>query len=161
MNAALVRSFRKGLRALERQVELALSEQSQCCGVTPAQCHLLLEVEEGGESSVGELAASLELDGSTLSRTVDGLVRSGLLERREDPDNRRRQLVRLSSAGKAKADSINLSCDEYYRRLLAGLPAAEVAALGAALPKFAEAMRSLRLGSPAESCGGAAAGGIR
>jgi len=45
-----IRSFRKGLRALERQVELALVAQTECCGVTPAQCHLLLAVEEAGDA---------------------------------------------------------------------------------------------------------------
>ncbi len=149
-----IRSFRKGLRALERQVELALIAQTECCGVTPAQCHLLLAVEEAGEASVGDLAVVLELDASTLSRTVDGLVRAGILDRREDPDNRRRQLVSLSASGREKADSINDLCDRYYERLLASLPAGEKDMLMAALPLFATTMRAWRFAEGSGASGG-------
>jgi Transcriptional regulators len=141
---AAIRSFRKGLRELEREVELALSDQTECCGVTPAQCHLLLAVEEAGRTSVGELAAGLELDSSTLSRAVDGLVKAQMLEREEDPENRRRQLVSLSEKGEAKAKSINAICDRYYEGLLSSLPAKDSKAIEAALPVFVEALRGWR-----------------
>lgn len=146
-----VRDFRRTLRALERQVERALAAQSQCCGVTPAQCHLLLEVEDRGESSVGELAASLELDASTLSRTVDAMVKSGLLTRREDEGNRRRQLVDLSTAGRVKAFTINGICDRYYEDLLGALPPEDASTLAASLPLLLKAMRSAGV-PPCSSC---------
>jgi DNA-binding MarR family transcriptional regulator len=154
MSEPTIRKFRRGLRELERHVELALLAQTECCGVTPAQCHLLLEAEEAREASVGELAASLELDASTLSRTVDGLVKAGLLSRKEDPDNRRRQLVCLSPAGRAKVDSINALCDRYYEGLLGTLPAREAASLMKAIPLFVKALRNWRLAGTC--CPGAA-----
>lgn len=139
-----VRSFRKGLRELEREVALALSDQTECCGVTPAQCHLILAVEEAGETSAAELAAGLELDASTLSRAVDGLVKADFLVRAEDPENRRRQIVSLSAAGRAKAKSINALCDRYYEGLLGSLPAKESKAIVSALPLFVRALREWR-----------------
>jgi DNA-binding MarR family transcriptional regulator len=154
-----IRDFRKGLRTLERQVELALVTQTECCGVTPAQCHLLLAAEEAGEASVGDLAAVLELDPSTLSRTVDGLVRAGVLERREDPENRRRQLVQLTASGREKADSINDLCDRFYDGLLATLPAGEKDMLVAALPLFARTMRAWRFSGGSDGADGS--GGCR
>lgn len=147
-----VRAFRKGMRNLERQVELALQSQTACCGVTPAQCHLLLAVEEAGEPSVGEMAAVLELDASTLSRTVDGLVKAGLLSRKEDPANRRRQLVGLTAAGREKADTINALCDGFYEGLLASLPDGEAEKIASALPVLAETMRAWRRSRPASGC---------
>ncbi len=139
-----IRAFRKGIRALEREVELALLSQTECCGVTPAQCHLLLAVEDAGEPSVGELAAELELDSSTLSRTVNGLVKANLLARREDPANRRRQLVSLTEAGIKRANAINASCDGYYEGILSSLPETESRAVANALPVFVTAMREWR-----------------
>jgi DNA-binding MarR family transcriptional regulator len=144
MEKLSIKAFRKGLRELEREVDLALSSQTACCGVTIAQCHLLLAVEEAGEPSVSEIAALLELDASTLSRTVDALVRTGFLSRREDPANRRRQLVSLSPEGKAKVDSINGLCDRYYGGLLGALPEDKVETIAQALPVFAKAMRDWR-----------------
>ena len=147
-----IRAFRRALRALERQIELSLASETECCGVTPAQCHLLLVIEEKGEPSVGELAAALELDQSTLSRTIDGLVRTGMLSRREDPANRRRQLVSLTDPGSAKADEINALCDESYSGLLASFPEAEAAAVVRSLPLFAEALRAWRRSRSGKGC---------
>jgi DNA-binding MarR family transcriptional regulator len=140
-----IRAFRGQLRQLERQIELNLANQTDCCGVTVAQCHVLLEVEASGEAAIGTLADSLELDASTLSRTVDGLVRAGLIERREDPENRRRQLVRLTPAGREKADFINGSCDSFYRDLLRRLPEGQANAVLSALPLLVEAFRTERI----------------
>lgn len=159
--AVSIRAFRKGLRALEREVELALSDQTECCGVTPAQCHLILAVEEAGETSVGEAAAVLELDASTLSRAVDALVKSGLMLRREDPENRRRQLVSLSEEGRIKAESINELCDRYYEGLLGALPKADAKAIAETLPLFVDAMREWRLASAPNGCCGGPQGGSR
>jgi DNA-binding MarR family transcriptional regulator len=156
-----IRSFRKGLRELEREVGLALSDQTECCGVTPAQCHLLLAVEDSGKTSVAELSAELELDSSTLSRAVDGLVKAGMLLREEDPENRRRQIVSLSAAGKAKAKSINSICDRYYEGLLGTLPAKDSKAVVAALPLFVKAMREWRLSQGSGGCCGPAKGESR
>jgi DNA-binding MarR family transcriptional regulator len=37
-----------------------------------------------------------------VSRSVDGLVRSGLVERTQDPNNRRRLALRLTSQGRER-----------------------------------------------------------
>lgn len=137
-----IRRFRRELRALERRVELALAEQSSCCGVTPAQCHALLALQDAGQASLGELAAALELDASTLSRTVDGLVKEKLALRREDPANRRRAIVSLSPAGEAAAARIDEACDRYYRNLLSSLSPEDAHGVARAVPILAEALRS-------------------
>jgi DNA-binding MarR family transcriptional regulator len=140
-----IRDFRRSLRALEREVELSLASQTECCGVTSAQCHLLLELEARGGSSVGELAEALELDPSTMSRTADSLVRSGLVSRAFDPSNRRRQLLGLSRLGKEKADYINGVCDEYYGTVLGGAPGDRRRELADAVAYLAAAIRARRL----------------
>ena len=137
-----IRTFRRELRALERRVERALAEHSSCCGVTPAQCHAILALEEAGPSSLAEVAAALELDSSTISRTVDGLVKVGLADRREDPTNRRRAILSLSSAGRAAAARINEACDRYYRSLLSSLSEADARGVLRAVPILAEALRA-------------------
>ena len=115
-----IRVFRRFLRSMEREVELSLATQTECCGVTSAQCHLLLEIEYRGVASVGELAEALEVDPSTLSRAAESLVKSGLISRSEDPGNRRKVKLQLSDAGRAKVDEINAMCDEYYGQILDG-----------------------------------------
>jgi DNA-binding MarR family transcriptional regulator len=113
-----VREFRASLRALVRALDKSLAGKTAVSAVTTAQCHLLLEIAERGEGSVGEFADSLGLDQSTLSRTADSLVKLGLAEREPDPENRRRQILSLSKEGKKRAESINRLCDSAYGKVL-------------------------------------------
>jgi len=77
-----------------------LEGETSCCGVTLGQCHALLELSFS-DSSLTSLAAALDLDPSTLSRTVDGLVKTGWVERTPDATDRRAKLVAITEAGEA------------------------------------------------------------
>ena len=146
-----IRDFRRNLRALEREVQLSMASDTGCCGVSLAQCHLLLEVEDRGRTSITALADILELHKSTLSRTVDGMCRSGLLHRETDPSHRRQQIISLTPAGKAKAETVNSLCDGSYARLFDFIPAASRRAVVTSVALVAEAMRHMRK-SPATPC---------
>jgi DNA-binding MarR family transcriptional regulator len=116
-----IRQFRKILRQLERLID---SQQKFCCnGATLAQCHVLLEVETLGLATTGQLADFLNLDKSTLSRTIDGLVNLGLLERLSNPQDRRTIPLSLTKQGKAICESINSASDTYYTKVLEKIPA--------------------------------------
>jgi DNA-binding MarR family transcriptional regulator len=116
--------FRRHVRALEREVVRELEAETQCCGVTVAQCHLLLELSDSTLSLTG-LASFLDLDASTVSRTVDSLVRAGLVERAPDLADRRSVRLALTAAGRQKVSLINSACNRYYAELLGELSAAE------------------------------------
>jgi DNA-binding MarR family transcriptional regulator len=58
------------------------------------------------EVSVKELSERLGLSLPATSRTVDGLLRRGLLSRHEDTEDRRVKRVRLTDAGSAMVDQI-------------------------------------------------------
>lgn len=139
-----IRRFRSALRALEREIELSLASQSECCGVTSARCHLLLEIEDRKSASVGELAEALELDPSTLSRAADTLVRAGLVSRRDDPANRRRQILELLPAGREKVACIHVSCDAYYEEVLAGQDVAVRRSMADTIETLAGALKARR-----------------
>jgi DNA-binding MarR family transcriptional regulator len=146
-----IRDFRKNLRALEREVQLSMASDTGCCGVSLAQCHLLLEVEDRGRTRITALADILELDKSTLSRTVDGMCRAGLLNREIDPSNRRQQIISLTVAGKEKAETVNSLCDGSYARLFDFIPAASRRSVVKSVALVAEAMRHMRK-SPGTPC---------
>ena len=131
---------------LEREIELSIAAETECCGVTVAQCRLLLELGLRGPSSACDLAESLALDQSTLSRTADGLVMAGLATRSEDPGNRRRQILDLSPRGREKADLIDRSCDERYESALAAEGLGDGTAAAKTVASLARALRGLRTG---------------
>lgn len=148
-----VRPFRKAMRRLEREIEKALAVQTDCCGVSSAQCHLLLEIAEAGAGSIGDFAERLELDISTLSRGVDSLVKAGFASRTVDSSNRRKQIVDLSMEGRAKAKAINETCDAYYMQLLGALPMELRTATVKAVPLLASAMKQARREARESTCG--------
>jgi DNA-binding MarR family transcriptional regulator len=122
MDTQIVRQFRNNLRHLEQLIVAQLREDTCCHGVTVAQCHCLLAVEQLGRPSQNELAEQLCLDKSTLSRTVEGLVQIGLLERATDERDRRVHRIHLTEQGDKTCATINASNDDLYGRVLDRLP---------------------------------------
>jgi DNA-binding MarR family transcriptional regulator len=149
-----IREFRTHLRVLEREVGLTMAMETDCCGVTAAQCHILMETEQRGCTSVTELASLLELDKSTLSRAVDAMCRMGLLDRQVDSCCRRQQVIRLTDKGREKADTINALCDASYTRLFDFIPEQKRLTVLEAAGLLAEAMRQKRKNPDAPCCVG-------
>ncbi|NIM58422.1 MAG: MarR family transcriptional regulator [Candidatus Aminicenantes bacterium] len=120
MKKQKIRRFRKTLRKFERLINVQL--KICCAEVTLAQCHVLLEVEDKGQTTTGEIAKHLNLEKSTVSRTIDDLVNGGLLKRVPHPSDRRYVLIELSDRGKMTCDSINRLNDEYFGKILGSIP---------------------------------------
>ena len=137
-----IRAFRRLLRQFEQFTE---AQTGACCtGVTVAQCHALMAIEHLGECSIGQLAEELSLDKSTLSRTVDGLVTLGLVERAPNPADRRYMIVTLSEKGQETCRQINLANDDYYWRVFEAIPEERRAGVEAAFESFVTAMQTTR-----------------
>jgi DNA-binding MarR family transcriptional regulator len=147
-----VRGFRKDVRRLEREVVLSLAADTGCCGVTQAQCHIIMEADGQARTSVTDLAAAMELDKSTLSRTVDGMCRAGWLSRETDPANRRQQIICLSRKGRAKAETIHAQCDASTLRLFDFVPARKRRQVVESVALLASAMRQMRKESGSACC---------
>lgn len=121
-----IREFRKTFRRLERKLESYLNEGTDCCGVTTMQCHTLLEIEPIQPVDLKSLANRLELDKSTVSRTVDTLVSAGLVNREPQPDNRRAVSLTLTDAGQETCNRINTDYDAYMTALVDRIPSGKV-----------------------------------
>ena len=141
-----LRTIRRSLRRLERTLAGALDLDAVCCGVTMAQAHVLLAVEELGETRVTALAGEMGLDKSTLSRTIESLVRTGLIVRRAIPGDRRSLALSLTALGRRAAAGINRQGDREIRGLLARIPAGKRGLVAEALGLLAESL------SPAGAC---------
>ena len=55
-------------------------------------------------ATLNQVAAAVGRGAPAVSRSVDALVRAGLIERAADPDNRRRLAMRLTEAGRRQLD---------------------------------------------------------
>ena len=123
MKTSEIRSFRRTLRQFERINQAHL--KGCCAKVTLAQCLVIMEVEEAGPLRVGELASRLRLDNSTLSRTIEGLVQRGLLDRSRDGEDRRVVQVRLTPSGESICEAIHRQNDATYRAVFERIPTSE------------------------------------
>ncbi|UCE25195.1 MAG: MarR family transcriptional regulator [Candidatus Zixiibacteriota bacterium] len=116
----VVRSFRATLRRLERAIN---KHTGRCCtGVSQAQCHVLLEIDASSALTTVELARTLNLDASTISRTVDSLVRAGLVARSENPEDRRSIHLRVTKRGHEMARGINSDADRFFAEVIGRIP---------------------------------------
>ena len=69
-----------------------------------ARRNLLRAVASEQPATLKQVAAAVGRGAPAVSRSVDALVRSGLVERAPDPDNRRRLALRLTETGRAVVD---------------------------------------------------------
>jgi len=117
-----IKQFRKSLRKLERKLAEKLDGNAACCGVTVAQCHTLLAIEEKGHTNITELAKDMELDKSTLSRTIETLVGMGLVSRKTNSENRRCQHIDLTPAGEKTVSAIHEQSNDFFASVFADIP---------------------------------------
>ncbi len=128
MKTLKIREFRNRLRAFERKLWDQLNDQlngKSCSNVSLAQCHTILELGEQGRTTIGELAKSMGLDKSTLSRTIDSLVKKGLVDRVPNPSDRRYTLINLTKGGESICKQINSTNDVYFERIFKAIPKGE------------------------------------
>ena len=70
-----------------------------------AQRRLLTAIADHEPVTLGEVARAVGRGAPATSRAVDSLVRADLVERTQDPDNRRRLALRLTDAGRERLRS--------------------------------------------------------
>jgi DNA-binding MarR family transcriptional regulator len=83
-------------------------------------------------TTLNEVAGSVGRGAPAVSRSVDALVRAGLVERTQDPDNRRRLALRLTQAGRDQL-AARIAGSASLRRKLERLAHSELRALERAI----------------------------
>lgn len=116
-----VNEFRNILRRFEQEIAL-LNEQQGCCGVTQTQCHALLAIQADKKLTLKQLANHLNLDKSTVSRTVENLVKQQLVNRDIPDTNRRITQISLSHAGLNVCDRINQYNNRVFSQIIKDIP---------------------------------------
>jgi DNA-binding MarR family transcriptional regulator len=114
----LCRGVRVAARRLTALYERALEKE----GLSIAQFALIAQLATRGQASMSALAQAVEIDASTLSRTLRPLELAGLIVVEADPRNRRVRMVHLSSLGRAKAKSAGRAWASAQRAAAAAIP---------------------------------------
>ena len=102
-------------------------------GLSAPRLSALSVVVFAGPLTLGELALAEQVRPPTMTRLVDALQRSGVVEREADPSDGRIVRVRATAKGRALLARARARRVETLARDLAGLPAADQAALRGAV----------------------------
>ena len=98
-------------------------------GMTRAQWAVLLRLERREGLKQSDLAEDLDIQPITLTRLVDRLCESGLIERRPDPVDRRAKRLYLTPAAHPLLDRIAGPIEEIAENVLTGFDPAEAGVL--------------------------------
>jgi DNA-binding MarR family transcriptional regulator len=122
LGLAFRRVFRTLSRLRGRDTHLGGSELSH------AQFELLIELDERGELSAGELALAARLAPGTVTQMLDHLAESGHVERVRSETDRRVVVSRLTTQGRRKIEAKRKAWQSRWEEALGGVEAEDLRA---------------------------------
>jgi MarR family transcriptional regulator, lower aerobic nicotinate degradation pathway regulator len=133
VSSALFLLKRLGMSAKEQSLD-AYTET----GLHPYHHAVLLVLDEGLRETQGAIAEALGYDKGQLVGLLDELEDAGLVERQRDPNDRRRQIVRMTPAGRRMLGRLRRLSSRLEDEFLSPLDPAEREQLHALLLRLAE-----------------------
>src|SRR6185503_21373705 len=105
------RDFAFVLNDVARMLRTLADQEARKFGMTRAQWGVLFRLERSEGLKQSELAELLDIQPITLTRLIDRLCDSGLIERRSDPHDRRAKRLYLRPAARAVIERLH-ACGE-------------------------------------------------
>lgn len=103
-----------------------MKEEIEPYDLTPPQFALLSFLWQQDGLTQVELSEKGQIDRSTVGGLIDRLERSGLLERRQHPQDRRAYLIYLTEQGKAMENTLSACAERSLKRITTGLSDDEI-----------------------------------
>jgi MarR family transcriptional regulator, organic hydroperoxide resistance regulator len=141
---AFRRLFRAVGRMRGRETHLAAGE------ISHAQFELLIELDERGELSAGELASAARLSPGSVTEMLDGLAESGYVERTRSPSDRRVVVSRLTPLGAARVEAKRRAWQGSWEEALGGFSARELRSASRVLESLGRMYEQGSAAAPAE-----------
>lgn len=105
-------------------------------GINGREAAVLRAIAADRPVSQGEIARAMNVDRTTMVALIDDLQVKGLVHRRQDPDDRRKNVVELTDVGRGAVRQAAEAVGRAERDFLGPLSAAEAA-------QFKQALRAL------------------
>ena len=112
-------------RALWRELVVGFASQLGDLRLGFTQLAALYVLADGSTTTVGELADALGRSPSATSRLVEGLARRRLVERHEDPEDRRQRSVALTQRGQAILRAVDRARADQFLTAVRPMPTPE------------------------------------
>jgi len=114
------------LAALARKISRAYNSLCHKYGVTAVQSFVLFDLLEHDGSSVKDIASRIKLDSPAVTGIIDRLLKEKLVERKEDPTDRRSLQIYLTSKGRGLAEDLLPITENFSQHLKDGFEVQEV-----------------------------------
>lgn len=124
---------------------------AKATGLSMPQFGILMQLHYRGDCAVGDISERFDITNAAASQLVDKLVQGGLIQREEDPKDRRAKLLNLTDKGKVL---IQKGIEERYRwvdQLAEKLTAEERARVNEAIAILTEAAKKMEAESITET----------
>jgi len=138
---SLNREFAFTINDVARMLRTYADHKASQFGVTRAQWAVLARLDRFEGLKQAELAEMLDLQPITLTRLLDRLCDSGLIERRADPNDRRAKRLFLTDAARPLLEQLGALGEEVMTATLAGVPREAVEQIVAQLAIVKENLR--------------------
>ena len=115
-NEEVAGRLRSAVNRLQRRLR-----QESLGGLSPAQASALGSVRRLGNPTLGELAATEQVQPPTVTRIVAGLAEAGMVTRVADTNDRRSAWVRLTPAGERALEGVRTRKNAFLLRRLGQL----------------------------------------
>ena len=93
------------------------------------QASVLGRLDRCGSQSVSDLAAAERVRPQSMAQTVGDLEGEGLVDRKPDPDDRRRALVTITEAGKSRIEADRRAREGWLVKAFEEMPETDLAAI--------------------------------
>jgi DNA-binding MarR family transcriptional regulator len=108
----------RDLRVVFSRLRRRLKELATADDLTPPQTAVLTRLIKDGASSTSQLAGAERVRPQSMATTVAALEQRGLIQRRPDPEDGRRQVITLTATGRKRAESVRQVREEWLARAM-------------------------------------------
>ena len=119
--APTTREIAINLMDVARLLRTYADQRARQFGISRAQWVVLMRLDRSEGLKQSELAEILDLQPISLTRLLDRLAENGLIERRDDPNDRRANRLYLTPAARPLLNELNALGNDMMDEVLAGL----------------------------------------
>ena len=116
----------RAMAATAKVVSRAFEQELAAAGGSQPTWLILLALKQQAWRTQGEIAATVGIEGATLTHHLDRMEKGGLIERARDPGDKRAVRVELTGAGDELFVVLAQAARRFDKRLRAGLSEDEV-----------------------------------
>src|SRR6516225_9637854 len=135
------REFAFTIMDVARLLKTYADQRARQFGISRAQWAVLMRIDRNEGLKQTELADLLDLQPITLTRLLDRLAESGLIERRADPNDRRANRLYLKPAARPLLEQLGELGEELMTTALAGVDRDSIERMVAQLATVKENLR--------------------